>query len=92
MKVCRETPNLVKLGQKYRAFYMKTEVLVIAAITPVVCNTQYYMQLNRTQAVVLRLHCDGRYVNRPHNVTLHVHCMSCSTDAFPPLKHTFFIP
>jgi len=23
-KICRETPNLVKIGQKYRALYMKT--------------------------------------------------------------------
>jgi hypothetical protein len=23
MKICQEIPNLVKIGQKYRAFYMK---------------------------------------------------------------------
>jgi len=23
LKICRETPNLVKIGQKYRALYLK---------------------------------------------------------------------
>ena len=26
MKICRVTPNFVKIGRKYRALYMETEV------------------------------------------------------------------
>jgi hypothetical protein len=31
MKICRETPNLAKIGQKYRKIDMKTEVSLIVA-------------------------------------------------------------
>jgi hypothetical protein len=31
MKICRETPNLAKIGQKYRAIGMKTEESFIVA-------------------------------------------------------------
>jgi hypothetical protein len=29
MKICSENPNLIKIGQKYRTLYMKTEVRFI---------------------------------------------------------------
>jgi hypothetical protein len=31
MKISPETPNLVKIGPKYRALYMKTAVFLIVA-------------------------------------------------------------
>jgi hypothetical protein len=31
MKVCRESPNFVKIGQKYRTLYMKTYVSYIVS-------------------------------------------------------------
>ena len=31
MNICREIPNLVKIGQKYQALYMKSQVRFIVA-------------------------------------------------------------
>jgi hypothetical protein len=32
MKICPETPNLVKIGQKYRALHLSTYLLVPATL------------------------------------------------------------
>jgi len=31
VKICRENPNLIKIGQKYRTLYMQTYVRFIVA-------------------------------------------------------------
>ena len=47
-KICQETPNLVKIRQKYQAFHMKTHIYFIVPgdiNTPknsFLCNTQYF--------------------------------------------------
>jgi hypothetical protein len=42
MKICRQIPNLVKIGRKHRTLYMQTAVRLIYVDYTTLCNTLLY--------------------------------------------------
>jgi hypothetical protein len=61
MKICRETPNLVKIRQKYGALYMSTQAYFTLLIAPYV-RQQYKETVIMTTAVMQVCHRATLYI------------------------------
>ena len=70
MNICRENPNLVKIGQKYRTLYMKTYVSFIVA-GDIISPLKHSLREN----VIRLLEQPKRYMhyaNVPRDTYLHI--------------------
>jgi hypothetical protein len=75
--ICRETLNLVKIGQKYRALTRGPKYVLLLPATYIhhktfLCNTQYFLccwkwhvAQQYTQNALLSSHCNDGYANAP---------------------------
>jgi hypothetical protein len=89
MKICRETPSLLKIGQKYhilqedlRKFYFfRSHKLIIKSILynkKILHFWQLHIAQKNTHNTLLRFHCNSSYTNAPQYYVI-IHCLSCYT-------------
>ena len=84
MKIYRKTPNLIKMGELYRAPYIETQVVTgDMKLQYRHCATQRIFKLLSVtcSSTMFRTHCCISIATvvmwTCHSVTLHVHCFSC---------------
>jgi hypothetical protein len=87
MKVCRDTPDFLKIGHKYLALYRKASVrFTVAGDINSPHNTQYLCIVDsdipqqHTQNTLLRFNCNNGYANAPQYYVIRtLPILFCST-------------